>query len=522
MTAQHVQLLGWKRGEPDLALLTREWLVTNSIGGYATGTIAGVATRRYHGLLVAALPVPFGRTVMLNHLEECLVVSSPIGDATMCLSGDEPSAGALRFPDLGLLDEFRLEQGLPVWHFESKDLRLTKRLLMSHLQNTTFITYHLDAASRPVRLQFRPSVHFRSHEWDVATPLGHPYSFQVDGTKVTIAQEGGAYPLRIEVRGEDVRFDAEPGLLPELLYRIEKSRGYGHSGTLWTPGTINVALAPGATVTIVASTEPWDVVEEASLEHAMAAEEQRRHRLLTLANVDEGTQPLLADLVLAADQFVIVPEVRRAETAKLRAAGDEPRTVIAGYHWFTDWGRDTMISLEGLTLSTGRIREAGSILRTFASYERDGLIPNLFPEGKNEGVYYTADATMWFFHAVHRYVQASGDRETLRLLLPALHDIIDHHLRGTRFGIGVDPRDGLLSQGEDGYALTWMDAQVDGWVVTPRRGKAVEINALFYNALMLLEGWTRAAGHAARAGVLRQHADSARRSFNERFWYAEG
>jgi predicted glycogen debranching enzyme len=521
-TAAHVQLTGWTRGEPDHALLSREWLVTNSIGGYSSGTIAGVATRRYHGLLVAALPVPLGRTVMLNHLEECVVAASENAEATSCLSGDEPAAGELRFPDLGLLDEFRLEQGLPVWRFRNDHLHLTKRLLMSHLQNTTFISYHLDAASRPVRLQFRPSVHFRSHEWEVATPLGAPYSFEMDGMKLTISQEGGLHPLRIEVRGEDMRFDAAPGLARELLYRIEKSRGYGHSGTVWTPGTISVALAPGATVTIVASTEPWDVVTASSLDHTMPAEELRRDRLLTLANVDEQTQPLLADLVLAADQFVIVPETRRAETAKLRAAGDEPRTVIAGYHWFTDWGRDTMISLEGLTIATGRIREAASILRTFASYERDGLIPNLFPEGKNEGLYHTADATMWFFHAVHRYVRASGDRQTLRGLLPVLHEIIDHHIRGTRFGIGVDPGDGLLTQGAEGYALTWMDAKVDGWVVTPRRGKAVEINALFYNALMLLEGWTRAEGDTARADVLLQHAGRARASFNERFWYEEG
>ena len=510
--------MGWKRGEPDHALLTREWLVTNSIGGYATGTIAGVATRRYHGLLIAALPVPHGRTVMLNHLEECVV----IGGTTSCLSGDEPTAGAVRFPDLGLLEEFKLEQGLPVWRFQNDDLHLTKRLLMSHLQNTTYITYHLDAASKPVRLQFRPSVHFRPHELDVATPLGHSYSFQIDGSKLTIAEDGGLHPLRIEVRGEHTEFSWAPGLIPEILYRIEKSRGYGHAGTLWTPGTISVPMTSGATVTIVASTEPWDVITGSSLDQAIAAEEQRRNRLLTLANVDEEALPLLANLVFAADQFVITPETRRGDTAKLRAAGDEPRTVIAGYHWFTDWGRDTMISLEGLTIDTGRIREAGSILRTFASYVRDGLIPNMFPEGENEGVYHTADATMWFFHAVNRYLNASGDRDTLRLLLPVLHDIIDHHLRGTRFGIGVDPHDGLLRQGQEGYQLTWMDAKVDGWVVTPRRGKAVEINALYYNALMLLEEWTRAEGDIVRADVLRNHAERARAAFNERFWYAEG
>ena len=512
-----VELNGWTRGEPAEALLTREWLVTNGIGGYATGTLAGIATRRYHGLLIAALPVPFGRTVMLNHLEEHVV----IGDTSLALSGDEPAAGEMRLPDVAFLQEFKLELGLPVWRFENANVRITKRLLMPHQQNTTFLTYHLDAASKPVRLLLRPSVHFRPHERDVTIPLERPYACVADGTQLTIAEEDFEYPLRIDLRGGDVSMDRVSRLVPELLYRVEKSRGYGHAAGLWTPGTIEVSLAPGATVTLVASTEPWDVIGGMSADEALAGETQRRERLLTLANVD-GTQTLLANLVFAADQFVITPETRRSDAARLRAGGDEPRTVIAGYHWFTDWGRDTMISLEGLTLATGRVREGGSILRTFASYVRDGLIPNMFPEGENEGVYHTADATLWFFHAVQRYVDASGDRSTLEVLLPVLHDIIDHHLRGTRFGIGVDPADGLLRQGAEGYQLTWMDAKVDGWVVTPRRGKAVEINALFYNALMLLEGWTRDAGDVARADALLQHADRARDSFNARFWYAEG
>jgi predicted glycogen debranching enzyme len=201
--------------------------------------------------------------------------------------------------------------------------------------------------------------------------------------------------------------------------------------------------------------------------------------------------------------------------------GDEPRTVIAGYHWFTDWGRDTMISLEGLTLLTGREDEARRILRTFAGAMRDGLIPNLFPEGANEGLYHTADATLWFFHALDRYLAATSDRETLRELLPRLLDSAARHLAGTRFGIGVDPMDGLLRQGEHGYQLTWMDAKVDEWVVTPRRGKAVEINALWYNALRLLEGWVREEGTGSDL-PLGELAAQTRRSFNQRFWYAEG
>ena len=198
------------------------------------------------------------------------------------------------------------------------------------------------------------------------------------------------------------------------------------------------------------------------------------------------------------------------------------RTIFAGYYWFTDWGRDTMISLPGLTLDTGRHIEAGYILRTFAHYIRDGLIPNLIPEGQKEGLYHTADATLWFFQAMARYVDVTGDRNTLQTLLPKFVDIVEHHLRGTHFGIHVDPADGLLSQGAEGYQLTWMDAKVGDWVVTPRRGKAVEINALWYNALRHLENWLRFAGDEKLAGEMAGHAQRARESFNRRFWYEKG
>ncbi len=197
--------------------------------------------------------------------------------------------------------------------------------------------------------------------------------------------------------------------------------------------------------------------------------------------------------------------------------------MIAGYHWFTDWGRDTMISLEGLTLTTGRHEEAGWILRTFAYYVRNGLIPNMFPEGENQGLYHTADATLWFFHAIDRYIDVTNDRYTLRSIMPKLVEIISCHLTGTRFGIGVDPSDGLLQQGAPGYQLTWMDAKVDDWVVTPRRGKAVEINALWYNALKLMEAWLQYTPYEGMTPEnLGEHAERVRASFNERFWYEEG
>ena len=243
----------------------------------------------------------------------------------------------------------------------------------------------------------------------------------------------------------------------------------------------------------MASTESWDVICALQPSEALLAEHERRQRLLDVAHTEARTG-LAAELLLAADQFVIRPTGRVRDAVRAHAAGDQVRTVIAGYHWFTDCGRDTMISLEGLTLTAGRQADAGYLLRTFADYVRDGLIPNLFPEGQQEGLYHTADATLWFFHALDRYLDVIGDQTTLRLvLLPKLLDMVEHHLRGTHCGIRVDPQDGLLCQGQEGYQLTWMDAKVGDWVVTPRRGKAVEINALWSNALRLLEGWVRAA-----------------------------
>jgi predicted glycogen debranching enzyme len=311
------------------------------------------------------------------------------------------------------------------------------------------------------------------------------------------------------------------GKIRNLHYRTEAARGYPDVGDLWSPGFFRLEIVPGRDASFTASIEPWTTILALRPEDALAAERTRRTRLLHSADRHARAGPA-AELVLAADQFVITPAGRIEDAAFSHASGDEVRTIIAGYHWFTDWGRDTMISLEGLTLVTGRHLEAGYILRTFAHYIRDGLIPNMFPEGKREGLYHTADATLWFFHAIGRYLRATGDRDTLRMMLPKLLGIIKHHVRGTRFGIGVDRKDGLLRQGAEGYQLTWMDAKVDDWVVTPRRGKAVEINALWYNALRLLEAWVREERGEAAARPLAEHAERAWRSFNERFWYAEG
>jgi predicted glycogen debranching enzyme len=498
------------------SLVWKEWLVTNGLGGYASGTVAGTLTRRYHGLLIAALPTPFGRTVMFNALWERL--RWPDG-RTVSLQRTVDTGAGTEFEASRHLVAFRLEAGLPVWEYDCEGVRFEKRVLMPHLQNTTHISYRLLSAD-PVRLELRPLVAFRLHEAPVSHPVTAPYALQAYGDRFEIAPGGDLPPLRLFLYGDEKAFTVMPETFPNLVYGLEQNRGYECCGELWTPGYFRLTLRPGSAGTLVASTESWETIGALSPDDLPHAERHRRHRLIESARRVPHTG-MAAELVLAADQFIITPAGRIEEAARARAAGDEVRTVIAGYHWFTDWGRDTMISLEGLTLSTGRQREAGYILRTFGHYVRDGLIPNMFPEGTKEGLYHTADATLWFFHAIHRYLRATNDRSTLRQLLPKLTSIVDHHLTGTRFGIGVDPADGLVRQGQEGYQLTWMDAKVDDWVVTPRRGKAVEINALWFNALRLLAGWLREEGDP-RAPEIDEHAERARDSFNRRFWYADG
>ncbi len=499
-------------------ILRREWLITNGLGGYASGTICGMVTRRYHGLLVAALPAPFGRVVMLNHLSEYLRM--PDGRCIL-IGGEEPSGpDENATPNPHFVREFRLESGLPIWTYEAEGFVIERRLVFVHGQNTLHATYRLLSGQDFVQIELRPSVDFRGHENDVGSSQTEGYSLCIREHRYEISSPDLPHPLRLTMHGQDAHFVHEGGRLREIAYQIEAERGYHSRGQLWSPGVFQVQLRQNQPATLIASTEDWTSILAIDPENALAFALERCQRLIGSAH-PSAHSGLAAELVLAADQFIIEPAGRIEDAARARAAGDDVRTVIAGYHWFTDWGRDTMISLEGLTLTTGRYNEAGWILRTFAHYIRDGLIPNLFPEGKCEGLYHTADATLWFFHALDRYLTVTGDRELLQLLLPKLIDTAEHHLRGTRFGIAVDPADGLLRQGAEGYQLTWMDAKVDGWVVTPRRGKAVEINALWFNALKLLETWMREERGDEAARPYAEHASRARVSFNQRFWSEE-
>jgi predicted glycogen debranching enzyme len=516
-----IRRMPWPGEDPGESepLLTREWLVTNGLGGYASGTISGVITRGFHGYLIAALPSPLGRMMMFNDLVER--VELPNGNSVQ-LGGEERANAPLQLHGADFLSEFRLDMGLPVWRYQVGGITLEKRLVMPRGQNTVYVNYRILAGDGTVKLSLRPSLHFRPHNAPVGDMFQARYALTVlQEDRYEVSSATPLPPLRFQLYGQGSALTVDRIHIEEVLYRIEESRGYAARGDLWSPGYFHIELCRGIDATLAASCETWDVIGAMPPEEALDSEYDRRRRLLGEANLpaDAGAP---SELVLAADQFIITPNGRIQDASRARAAGDEIRSVIAGYHWFTDWGRDTMISLEGLTLATGRHVEAAYILRTFAHYIRDGLIPNLFPEGESDGLYHTADATLWFFHAIDRYLEYTSDRAILRRVLPKLLDIVDCHLRGTRFGIQVDPKDGLLTQGAQGYQLTWMDAKVDDWVVTPRRGKPVEINGLWYNALKLLERWLVEEERGDAAPSIAEHAAQARDSFNRRFWYADG
>ena len=509
--------------------LYTEWIITNGLGGYASGTIGGFNTRRFHGWLIAALPAPHGRVMMANSLRECLYIHDRFfvfssqdlvpHQETGGVAGTSGPALSTSDPPVTHLQEFRLENGLPVWVFLLGDVLLEKRVCMVHTQNTTCITYTLLRGEG--RLDIQPALHVRSHEDSVEGLSYANYRFTTVEQGFELCVSETLPPLKFAWQGEHSNFHTDMEQITNLRYRIEQSRGYDWQGGLWSPGGFTADLSTGKPASLVLSTESWENVQALAPVEVFSLETERRRRLLQIAP-EPVRQGVPAELVVAADQFLITPIGRTVDQVRAHAIGDEVRSVIAGYHWFTDWGRDTMISLEGLTLTTGRHREAEYLLRSFANYVRKGLIPNLFPEGTTSGLYHTADATLWYFHAVDRYFTVTGDSDTLEFLLPKLVDVLDWHLRGTDFGIGVDSSDGLLTQGAIGYQLTWMDAKVGDWVVTPRRGKAVEINALWYNALRLTAEWLDTIGDpkgdrsrfAAQAGL-------AYASFQRRFWNPE-
>src|SRR5262249_49593285 len=364
------------------------------------------------------------------------------------------------------------ERQTPVWVFEIDGHTLDKRVVMPYGEDTVYVSYTLRGGDGPVQFHVRPYVACHRHDALPDDQAGEgPFPLMMLPGRHEVHFGEGIPALKLCLRPHCGAFVAADKVSRNVLYRVERDRGYDHTATLHSPGYFTTTLESGQSVALVVSVAPWETLE---LDCADIIEAEKRRVEKVLAEAPAATRPVAAALlVLAADQFIIFPGSRPEERVLAHTAGEEVRTVVAGYHWFTDWGRDTMISLEGLTLCTGRHHEARAILETFAHYVNGGLLPNHFPEGERTALYNTADATFWYCHALDRYYQVTGDQETLRQLFPVLRSIVEHHVRGTHFGIGMDPRDGLMRAGAAGFALTWMDAKVGDWVVTPRRGKPV-------------------------------------------------
>lgn len=493
------------------AFANREWLVTNGLGGYASGTLSGVQTRRYHGVFMPNLVSPKGRHLLVSRLEEIVVQPQ---QQFQLAGGDQPMESA-REAHLRWLQGIRIGANTAQWIYELPGVTLEKTIVMPYLRNTVLVHYRvLHSEHDAVTLQLRPFLPFRRQDAVLLPDDAVPVQSLVEENRLTVTHAESDLFLRMRLQGRlGAHFVTEAQQRIELLTR-EQARGYLHHECIVSPGYFTASLAVNQPLTFVATVEEWDTLSDDA--PAVIASETRR--LTTIASaVPEAEDPVVLQLVMAADQFLVRPEHRLADLERAHAHGHNLRSIFAGYHWFGDWGRDTMISLEGLLLCTGRHDEARATLLTYAEYVRDGLLPNLFPEGANAGLYHTVDASLWYFHSIHRYVQHTHDEAVIDLLLPVLRDIMRHHLAGTRFGIHVDPADGLLIASSPAQALTWMDAHAGEWIVTPRRGKPVEIQALWYNALRLMEVWTEKRKGNDRE-VYAQHATQARESFNKRFW----
>ena len=481
----------------------REWLVTNGLGGFAAGTVAGTLTRRYHGLLFAARTPPSGRVLL------CPKVDAEVeyDGARFALAVDRWRSGALVPRGYVYLIGFRLEGTVPVWTYACGDALLERRVWMEHGLNRTYLAYRVVRARGPLSLTLRA---FANHRDLHATTHAGGWTMQVTPIEGGVRVVPFAGAMTLELRADRGSCTPEHVWYRDFDYPLERERGLDTSEDHLRVATFETTLAPGAAVTVAIGDHELPAIDAPSaLARGQAREaellERRRSACGDLAERDPGW---VQRLVLAADQFV----VRRT-----LAAEPEAHAVIAGYPWFGEWCRDTAIALPGLTLATGRPEVARAILRTFGRFVDGGMLPNIVPEPGQPAEYNTADAALWYVEAVRRYVEATGDAATLTELFPVLRAIVDAYAAGTRFGIAVDERDGLLRCGEPGVQLTWMDAKVDDWVVTPRIGKPVEVNALWINALRACAALAAPAGDDPLPFA--HAAARAERGF-ERFWSA--
>jgi predicted glycogen debranching enzyme len=483
---------------------SREWLATNGIGGYAFGTMAGHQTRCYHGLLVAALQPPLGRTLLVAKLDE----TARYGSEEFALFTNRWADGTVAPEGYRNIERFHLEGTTPVWTFALAGALLEKRIFMQAGANTTYVLYRLVRANSPVELSIKVLADYGDEH---CVTLGRTQPMEVTQVErgLQVVAFDGATPFY-------VLSDSATALPANEWYRnfdlaAERARGLPDRTDHFFAGEFRATIAPGGSLTIVASTAATpSLIGEA----AFAKRQSETGALLdrffvAISGTAQAPLPAVQQLVLAADQFIAARPLDGAADAK---------TILAGYPWFSDWGRDTMIALPGLCLATGRALLASNILRTFARFVSEGMLPNQFPRAGVAPVYNTVDATLWYFEAVRQYFEATSDVGLLHELFPVLGGIVDAHVRGTRYHIHVDPVDGLLYAGEPGVQLTWMDAKVGDRVVTPRIGKPVEVNALWLNAAAAMARFARDLGRDA--AEYEGLAERARSGF-AKFWNSE-
>jgi len=460
------------------AASSREWLVTNAIGGYASGTIAGGATRRYHGILLAALRQPVGRTQLVAALDEIVSYAG----ANYELATHEWASRAIAPQGFQFIETFRLDGTIPTWVYALNDARLEKRIWMRQGENTTYVRYTLLGASPPIQFYAKAMINYR--DFHSSTHAGD-WRMRIEPSQhgVRIQAYDGAVPFYLQ--SADALVAPQHVWYRDCFFKAERDRGLDDREDHLFAAQFSAELKPGDSITLVFSTE-----ESTLLDGASALSEQTAHEasvLDTFLGSFPGSAPssafaCLQQLALAADQFI----VKRAIPGN-----PDGHSVIAGYHWFGDWGRDTMISLPGLSLSTGRPEFARDVLLAFSKFVDGGMLPNNFPDSGGKPEYNTMDASLWYFEAIRQYFEATRDAATLQQLFPVLAAMVEAHVAGTRYNIHVDPSDGLLYGGGPGVQLTWMDAKIGDWVVTPRTGKPVEINALWINALESMTQFAR-------------------------------
>lgn len=468
-----------------------EWLETNGLGGWAMGTISGIQTRRYHSLLCAALTPPVGRFVLLSKLADSITTSEGVFDLDCNNFNGVVSPTGFKYIE-------KYEQDLyPIFTFKCGDTILKKSILMVYGENTTIVRYELDAnAKQEITLKLKPFIAYRDYHWHSKANSDIKWSYNFNEGTLKLAPYANMPDLYIQIPTSN--FHYSPDWYYNFLHKIELDRGQDFMEDLFVYGEFTVKLKPGQPLDILISIEDTKGKNASKL-----FDDQIKRKKKLISHLDKSDD-FGKILTLAADTFI----VERAKNLK---------TIIAGYPWFSDWGRDTMIALPGLCLTTNRFDDAKKILLAFAKATDKGMIPNRFPDEGEHPEYNTVDATLWYFHAINEYKLATKDTDfVFKELYPVLKDIIEWHIKGTRYGIKVDS-DGLLLAGEVGTQLTWMDAKVDDWVVTPRQGKAVEINALWYNALCIMAEFSTELADKKSADMYQKMANKAKKSFNEIF-----